>query len=67
VHSQKINLGKRILDAEDFGEVVDNLVGALESQLALVLEASGGVFFPLYLRLVKSSMYSKSPKAQARR
>jgi hypothetical protein len=43
VNSQKINLGERVLDAEDLGEVVDNLVGALESQLALVLEASGGV------------------------
>jgi hypothetical protein len=43
VNGQKINLGKRVLDAEDLGEVVDDLVSTLEGQLALVLEASGGV------------------------
>jgi hypothetical protein len=43
VNSQKIDLGKRILDTENLREVVDNLVSTLEGQLTLVLEASGGV------------------------
>jgi hypothetical protein len=43
VNGQKVDLGKRVLDTEDLGEVVDNLVSTLEGQLALLLEASGGV------------------------
>lgn len=43
VDSQKIDLWQGIVDTEDLGEVIDDLVCTLQSKLALVLETLCGV------------------------
>lgn len=43
VDSQKIRLGERVVNIEDFGKVVNGLGGVLESVAALLLEAAGSV------------------------
>jgi len=43
VDSQQIDLGKRVVDLEDFGEVVDNLVAVVQSKATLLLQTTGSV------------------------
>lgn len=43
VHGQKVSLGQRILDLEDFREIVDGAVSTLQSKTSLVLQAAGCV------------------------
>lgn len=43
MHGEKISLGERILDLEDFREIIDSTVRTLKRKFSLVLEASSGV------------------------
>lgn len=52
--SKQICLWQRVVNFEDVGEVVDNLVSVLKSKLSLLLKATGGVHsnWELLLRAV---------------
>jgi hypothetical protein len=43
MNGQQINLGKRVIDLEDLGEVVDNLVAVVQGKMTLLLQTTGGV------------------------
>lgn len=43
VYSQKIRLGQRILDLENFREIVNGAVGTFQSKTSLVLQAASCV------------------------
>lgn len=43
MHSQKVDLGQRVVELEDLGEVVDNLAGGFERKPSLLLQAFGGI------------------------
>lgn len=41
--SQQINLGQRVIDLEDLGEVIHNLVAVVQSKSSLLLQTTGSV------------------------
>ena len=43
MNGQKIDLGKRVVNLEDLGEVVDNLVAVVQSKTTLLLQAARSV------------------------
>ena len=43
MHGEEIGFGERVLDAEDFGKVVDDFVGLRERKATLFFEAAGRV------------------------
>jgi hypothetical protein len=43
MNGQQINLGKRVIDLEDLGEVVDNLVAVVQGKMTLLLQTAGSV------------------------
>lgn len=43
MNSQQINLGQRVIDLEDLGEVIHNLVAVVQSKASLLLQTTGSV------------------------